>query len=151
MRLLDILLVDDDQDDCTLFDIAVERTGLNICLQTVTDGDQAIDYLEGRGVYADRLGHPVPDLVVLDGGTGLAGGFDFLEWRRATAAFSSLPVVIFSGYTHEGAMDMALAMGANTFIAKPHGFEKLKAVVRRIWALGMEWKGATEPAFALCG
>jgi len=59
IKLLDILLVDDDQNDCDLFGVAVETTGLNILLQTVPDGEQAIDYLDGRGAYADRLMHAV--------------------------------------------------------------------------------------------
>ena len=66
MKPLDALLVDDDSNDCALFGLAVERTGLNILLQTAPGGEQAIDYLEGRGAYADRSIHPLPDLVVLD-------------------------------------------------------------------------------------
>ena len=78
---LNILLVDDDYNDCALFGIAVQKTGLNIRLETVRDGEEAVDYLEGRGVYADRAMHPLPALVVLDLNMRLSGAFEFLDWR----------------------------------------------------------------------
>lgn len=133
---LHILLVDDD--DCALLGVAVNMTDHNICLRNVTDSEQAIDYLEGRGVYADRSTHPVPDLVVLDLNTRLTGDSDFLDWRRASASFASLPVVIFGDDSCKGAVETALAMGADTFVAKPLEFEGWDAAVRQIWDLGME-------------
>jgi CheY-like chemotaxis protein len=137
-KLLDILLVDDDPDDCALFGIAFDKTDLNIRLQIMTDGEQAIDYLAGRGIYADRLRHPIPDLVVLDLEMPLVGGLDFLGWRRTSASCSSVPVVVFSGFAYRGAIETALAMGASAFIAKPLELEGWEAVVRQIWDLGTE-------------
>jgi CheY-like chemotaxis protein len=130
--------VDDDHNDSALFGIAVDKTDLNMWLQTVPDGQQAIDYLKGRDVYANRSLHPLPDLIVLDLDMRLTGGLEFLDWRQASKAFLSVPVVIFSGFAYKGAIDTALAMGATTFIPKPFEFEGWKAVVRQIWDLGME-------------
>ena len=135
---LNILLVDDDHNDSALLGITIDKSDLNIWLQTVTDGGTAVDYLEGRGDYADRSLHPLPDLLVLDLDMRLTGGLEFLEWRRASALFSSLPVVIFSGFAYKGAIDTALAMGAKTFISKPLEFEGWQTVVRKIWDVGME-------------
>lgn len=133
---LHILLV--DYDDCALLGVAVNMTDLNISLRSVTDGEQAIDYLEGRGVYADRSTHPAPDLVVLDLDMRVTGGLGFLDWRRASASFASLPVVIFGDIAPNGAVETALVMGADTFVAKPLEFEGWDAAVRQIWDLGME-------------
>ncbi len=133
---LDILLVDDDHNDCALFGIAVDKTNLNIWLQSASDGLQAIDYLQGKGNYTDRSFHPIPDLVVLDLDMRLTGGLEFLAWRR-NSPYSSLPVVIFSGFAYKGAIDTALAMGASTYIPKPLEFEAWKAVIRQIWDFGV--------------
>ena len=137
---LQILLVDDD--DCSLLGVAVNMTEHNICLRNVTDGEQAIDYLEGRGVYADRSTHPVPDLVVLDLNMRVTGGLEFLDWRRASASFASLPVVIFGDADYRSAIEKAWAKGADAFIAKPLEFEGWDAAVRQIWDLGMERSAA---------
>jgi CheY-like chemotaxis protein len=147
MKLLDILLVDDDDNDCALFGIAADKADLNIHLQTVTSGEQAIDYLEGRCVYADRSLYRLPDLVVLDLDMRLTGGLDFLNWRRAST-LSSLPVVIFSEFAYQGTIETALAMGASTYIAKPLDFEGWEAVVQQILDWRME---RSEPMKAPCG
>jgi DNA-binding NtrC family response regulator len=85
--------------------------------------------------------------VVLDLDMRLTGGLDFLGWRETSRLFGSLPVVIFSGFAYQGAIETALAMGAKTFIAKPLEFEHLEAVVRRIWDLGMEQSEPMKPQF----
>jgi CheY-like chemotaxis protein len=140
---LAILLVDDD--DCALFGIAVNMTDLNIGLRTVTDAEQAIEYLEGRGVYSDRSLHPLPAVVVLDWDMRLAGGLEFLRWRRASVSFSSLPAVLFSAFADEDTIKAASAMGANTFIRKPLKFEDWETAVRQIWDLAMERSEPTKP------
>jgi CheY-like chemotaxis protein len=142
MKLLDILLVSDDRAACALFGAAVNETGINIWLQTVTDGEQAIDYLEGRGEYARRFIHPVPDLVVLDLDTRLAGGLLFLSWRRASPSCCSLPVVSLSAFVYKAASALALAMGSNTLITTPFELEGWKAVVQQIWNLAIERREA---------
>jgi len=143
-RPLNILLVDDDPNDSTLFRIAISKSALEISLQTVMDGADAADYLEGRYLYADRPLHPLPDLVVLDLGMRLTGGLEFLQWRRSSASFSSLPVVIYSGFAFKNAIDAALAMGASAFIEKPFEFDEWLPVVRQIWDFGMKCLQASQ-------
>ena len=141
---MSILLVDDDLNDSTFFKIAVHKSTLPISLQTVMDGGLAIDYLEGRCDYADRGLYPLPDVVVLDLAMQLTGGLEFLEWRRASASFSSLPVIIFSGFAYRGAIDAALAMGANGFIEKPFELEGWTPVIRQIWGFATECLESTQ-------
>jgi len=94
---LDLLLVDDNPIDLVFFGRAANRTLLDIRLQTLTAGQQAIDYLEAKGEYNERCRFPWPDLIVLDLKMPEVNGFDFLAWRKASALFSSIPVIIFSG------------------------------------------------------
>jgi CheY-like chemotaxis protein len=133
---LKILLVDDDESDPVLFEILSEHTGHRIRLETLSNDQQAIDYLEGRSGYADRAAHPLPDLVVLDLNMPLATGFDFLDWRKSSAAFASLPVVVFSGSTNKNDKDKAMALGACAYCPKPSDLEKWKTVIKEILDLG---------------
>ena len=144
-RRLNVLLIDEDHSDCALFGGAVNDSDLDIWLQTVTDGGRAIDYLQGRGDFAERSMHPLPDLVVLDLDMRLTGGLEFLEWRRGSGAFAQLPVVLFSGFAYKGAIDTALAMGATTFIQKPLQMAGWVAVIREIWDIA---KGHSHPVEA---
>ncbi|HVV71150.1 MAG TPA: response regulator, partial [Verrucomicrobiae bacterium] len=89
---------------------------------------------------------PLPDLVVLDLDMRLTGGLEFLDWRRASASFSSIPVVLFSAFAYKGAIETALAMGATAFIAKPLELEGWVRVVREISEFSDRHLQHAEPA-----
>ena len=135
---LDILLVDDDLTDLGLFRMGVDRTELNIRLQSLSAGQQAIDYLEAKGAYADRSVHPLPDVIVLDLKMPKVSGFDFLAWRKHSPLFSSIPVVVLSGSTDAAEAKIIIQLGANKHITKPGDVEGWKQVVREIWDFGTQ-------------
>jgi CheY-like chemotaxis protein len=61
-----VLLVEDNPDDVFLMRRVFKKAQINARLLVVTDGKQAISYLEGTGDYHDRQSHPLPELVLLD-------------------------------------------------------------------------------------
>jgi len=137
----DILLVDDDHADLALFGLAVDKSDLDIWVQNLTSGQQAIDYLEAKGAYTDRSLHPLPDVIVLDLAMPQVNGFDFLAWREASLAFSSIPVVVLSGSKDPDEAIRVAKLGANKHIIKPAHpayFEGWKRVVREIWDFGIQ-------------
>ena len=136
--LLDVLLVDDDRNDLALFGMAADKADVNIWLQTATGAEQAIEYLEGKGVYGDRTMHPMPDLLLLDLLMPGMDGFAFLAWRKGCAAFSKLPVVILSGLGDQVRIERALALGADGFLPKPADFDGWTALARQVWDLGIK-------------
>ena len=52
-----VLHVDDDPSDTLLMQQACRKAGVSFQLQSVSDGEAAIAYLSGVGVYADREHH----------------------------------------------------------------------------------------------
>ncbi len=140
--LVNVLLVDDDDTHLVLFGIAVRESKCDVRLSTAADGEQAINYLEGNGIYADRSRHPLPDVLVLDLIMPRVDGFAFLAWRKDSPAFSRVPVMIFSGLEDKGEIERALALGASHFLAKPHNFEGYKEVVRAVWEYGIKRSGS---------
>ncbi len=134
--LLDILRVDDNGDDLAFFHVAVELSRLNIYLHTARNGQQAIDYLEARGHYANRAQHPLPDVVVLDLVMPGMSGLAFLAWRSASRRFVSLPVVVFTGCASDQMVGRAYALGATKCLAKPLRIHDWRAVVEEIWQVG---------------
>ena len=135
---LNILLVDDDAADASLFARFVERSGLGICLRTLRSGKEAIDYLQAKGAYADRIIYPLPDVIVLDLRMPLVNGFDFLAWRKASGLFSAIPVVVFSGSSAPDEIRRVFDLGADRHIAKPKQFQSWREIVREIWNCGTE-------------
>lgn len=51
--MLNILLIEDTDDDAFLLERALSREGIVCSLRRVTDGAQAIAYLEGEGSVAN--------------------------------------------------------------------------------------------------
>ena len=75
---LTVLHIDDDPNDSELFQAAARRASVAFLVQHVTDGEQAMAYLTGRGIYRDRRLYPLPALVLLDLKMPRATGFDVL-------------------------------------------------------------------------
>ena len=136
-RRLDVLMVDDDHDDQAVFGIAAEKAKLGIWLHTASSAEQAIDYLEGTGIFADRASYPLPDVLVLDLKMPEMGGIGFLAWRNASRAFAMLPVMILSGLTDRREIERALALGVNEYLTKPPDLEGWKEVARAVWDFGI--------------
>src|SRR5262245_53521560 len=128
-----ILLVEDDKNDRLFFSVAIRRIGTRASFHSVEDGQQAIDFLEGKGQFADRKEYPLPDIIVLDLRMPNVNGFEFLAWR-STSHFSSLPVIVLEGGLDKEEQQRARAMGAIRTFSKPGDLESLVQIVKEIAA-----------------
>src|SRR5512145_859685 len=91
-----ILYVEDEENDALLMQLALGQAGLRNPLRVATDGVQAIDYLSGKGRFADREEHPLPGLVLLDLKLPRMIGFEVLAWIRQQPGYAELPVVVYT-------------------------------------------------------
>jgi len=126
-----ILLAEDDSNDVLLLERAFEKAGLNNNLRIVRDGDQAIQYLAGKGIYADRQKFPSPFLVLLDLKMPVADGFEVLQWLRNEPEFNRLLVVVLTSSNLQSDVDKAYELGANSYLVKPVGFEEMANLIQR--------------------
>src|SRR5687768_16993926 len=89
-----ILLAEDNENDALLMRHAFKKAGISNPLVRVRDGEEAIDYLAGHGVYADRRAYPFPALLLLDLKMPRRDGFEVLEWIKADPSLRRLPVTV---------------------------------------------------------
>ena len=129
-----VLLVDDGPNERILFEMAAKKAGTTFALRYVSDGREAVDYLEGVDGFRDRSRHPVPDLVVLDVNMPRMNGFEFLEWLRRHPVLQSLPVVMWTSSAQESDIRRAYSLLANSYLVKPLS---LTALVEMATALPM--------------
>jgi CheY-like chemotaxis protein len=113
-----ILVADDDDASHLILHRAFRKANSTRLLKTVSDGEQAIRYLDGSGVYADRAEYPLPTLLLLDLKMPRKGGFEVLKWVREHPGFKRLPVVIFTTSDEPRDINRSYDLGANSYLVK---------------------------------
>lgn len=129
-----VLLAEDDPDDVLLTEMAFEKARLANPLQVVRDGEEAIAYLKGEGIYANRERFALPILLLLDLKMPKVSGFEVLEWLRTKSCLAALPVAIMTSSAHDPDVTRAYELGADSYLAKPPDAEALLALVQRLHA-----------------
>jgi len=128
LNQLNILLADDDTDDCFFFKKALEELLLSTHLTIVHDGEQLLNYLSKNSEH-------LPDVLFLDLSMPRKNGFECLSEIKENKKLKDLPVVIFStsfpqdrNY-EENMIKMLLKIGARDYIRKSGDFAQLKQVI----------------------
>ena len=113
-----------------LFNLASKRMNLIEPVEVLEDGEQAIEHLSGKGKYADRLEHPLPDMIFLDIKMPKRNGFEVLEWLRNKSNLPHIPVVMCTASDYEMDVEKAYKMGANAYLVKPTNINALTENLR---------------------
>jgi CheY-like chemotaxis protein len=131
-----ILLVEDSRDDAFFLRRAFLKAGLSHPIVDVRNGQQAVNYLSGNALYADRSLYPLPKLVLVDLKMPLMDGFELLTWLRSRPELERLPVVVISSSALATDKEKAIKLGARDYFVKPNDPEELVQVVE---ALHTKW------------
>ncbi|MFH1159665.1 MAG: hypothetical protein V1733_01790 [bacterium] len=75
-RPANILLVEDERIDMELALAAFRPVRLGNTIRIATTGEEALDYIFGKGKYVDRKEFLLPDLILLDLNIPGINGFD---------------------------------------------------------------------------
>ena len=141
-RAAHILLVEDRRLDVELTLDAFREADLHNTVQVAWTGEQALDYLFGRGAFEDRDAHPLPDLVLLDLKLPGIDGHEVLRQIKATPVLKRVPVVVLTSSREERDLVLSYQLGVNSFVVKPVDFS---AFLQAIQDLGMFWGVLNEP------
>lgn len=133
-----ILLAEDDPNDVLLIQRAFRKAGLEHSLKVVPDGESAIEYLDGRGEYADRSRYPVPFLLLLDLKMPGTNGFEVLRWARSEPEMKRLLIVVLTSSNLQADVDRAYELGANSYLVKPVEFDGMVSLISRFEAYWTE-------------
>lgn len=131
-----ILLVEDNTDDEVLTLRALQRNNIANEVAVVRDGEEALDYLFGRGAYAERDTSVLPQLILLDLKLPKMHGIEVLKKIRSDERTRRVPVVVLTTSSTDRDMIDSYDLGANSYVRKPVDFEEF---VRAVGQLGVYW------------
>lgn len=136
-----ILLVEDNPRDLELTLAALAKCQLANEIVIARDGAEALDFLYGRGQFADReTEHPA--VVLLDLKLPKVDGLEVLQQVKGDASRRQIPVVMLTASREERDLLRSYELGVNAFVVKPVDFT---AFFEAIQDLGMFWAILNEP------
>ncbi len=119
---LNLLLADDDRDDCFFFKEALEELPISAKLTTVNDGMQLMQQLSAKETL-------LPDALFLDLNMPRKSGFDCLSEIKRNNKLMHIPVIIYSTSPNVEVVDLLYQKVALYYIRKPGEFNLLKKVI----------------------
>jgi len=137
-----ILIADDDENDRTLLQLAIQRSNIPVNTSEVYDGEEVINYLRGEGQYSDRVQYPFPDLVIIDLKMPRMNGLEVLDWIRKNPTCHFLPAIMLSGSGLEADILEAHRRGVKAYFIKPNAPDELQNLVRLV---AEHWATAEQP------
>jgi two-component system, response regulator len=127
-----ILLVEDNPDDVALTQMAFRKCRIPNKLVVASDGEEALDFLFGRGKFADRDLSQEPALILLDLKLPYISGFEVLQQIRADKRTHSIPAVILTSSVEETDREKSYRLGANNFFIKAVDFHEFLGLVQQL-------------------
>ena len=122
MQSCALLHVEDEDSSACLFRTALDYAGIAISVYRVSDGEQALAFLNRCGIYkmARR-----PELIVLDLNMPRVDGWTVLSNLQDSDDLQTIPVVVLSTSWQPEDQMRAFSLGARRYVVKPHDFKSL--------------------------
>lgn len=128
-KILEILLVEDNQGDIDLaleaFELAKYKCNINTCM----DGDEAIEYLYKQGKFINTK---QPDLVLLDINLPKKNGHEVLEIIKQDDKLRMLPVIMLTTSDAVEDIEKSYSNYTNAYICKPDSIDGLLNVINAL-------------------
>lgn len=139
---LDILLVEDNPLEIELTIGPLRELDPGSRIEVARDGEEALDFLFGRGVFRHRTGSPPPRLILLDLKLPRVDGLEVLRALRANTRTSLAPVVVLTSADEPRELAQSYQLGANSCVQKPVRPDELRSTLQ---AIGRYWLGLNQP------
>ncbi len=138
-RKIKVLLVEDSIADATLIREILMDENIDVELNIVRDGFEAMDFLQFKKQYSEVAR---PDLVILDLNMPKKDGRELLFEMKALPSLTSIPVVILTTSQAEEDIQKAYDLHASCYLIKPIDltrFSQLVKYIENFWFLSVQY------------
>lgn len=133
---IEILLVEDNIHDAELTIRSLNKVKLANNLVHLKDGEEALDFIFGKGQFEGRDTQKRPKVILLDIKMPKVDGIEVLRQLKSDEQTKSIPVVIMTSSREEQDVITSYELGVNSYVVKPVDFESF---AQAISDLGMYW------------
>ena len=128
----DILLVEDDPLEVEITLRPLRELDPDSRVEVARDGEEALDFLLGRGGFRHRLQAPLPRLVLLDLELPKLDGIEVLRGVRSNARTCTVPMVVLTSSTDPRRLAQCYQLGANSCVQKPVRYEEFRSAIQMV-------------------
>jgi two-component system response regulator len=129
---VEILLVEDNADDAELALRALQKNLQVQKVHLVRDGEEALNFLFGRGAYRERACKPLPQLILLDLKLPKIDGLAVLRTLKQDPRTRWVPVIILTSSSEGADIIASYDMGVNSYVQKPVDFDQFHETLRTL-------------------
>lgn len=137
-----ILLVEDNPLEVELTLRPLRDLDPGSCVAVARDGEEAIDFLLGRGEFRQRQTAPLPQLVLLDLQLPRVDGLGVLRAVRGNARTCMVPVVVLTSSNDPRQLAQCYQLGANSCVLRPVRYEEFRDTIQSV---ARYWLGFNQP------
>ena len=141
-HVIEVLIVEDNPQDLELTMRALRKANLSNRIQVARDGKEALDFIFGEGPFTGRKIDNGPKVVLLDLKLPKVDGLEVLKKVKSDPRTKTIPVVVLTSSKEQTDVVESYALGVNSYIVKPVGFEGFAAAVGD---LGLYWLLLNQP------
>jgi two-component system response regulator len=141
----DILLIEDNPLEVELTVRPLRELDPDSRIEVARDGEEALDFLFGRGSFRHRSSAPLPRLVLLDLKLPKVDGFEVLRALRANSRTSMIPVVVLTSSDDPRELAQCYQLGANSCVLRPVRYEEFSEAIQSVARYWLSFNQAPPP------
>jgi CheY-like chemotaxis protein len=126
-----IVLVEDDDGHATLVERNLKRAGLANGIQRLKDGQEAIDFVLGKGAYSG-VSTPHSMLILLDIKMPRVDGVEVLRQLKSNPQTARVPVIMLTTTDDPREIDRCYELGCSVYISKPVDYQAFVEAINRL-------------------
>jgi CheY-like chemotaxis protein len=126
-----IVLVEDDDGHANLVERNLQRAGLANGIHRLKDGQEALDYVQGKGAHAGRPG-PHPMLLLLDIKMPRVDGVEVLRQLKSDPQTALIPIIMLTTTDDPREIQRCYELGCSVYISKPVDYQAFVEAINRL-------------------
>jgi CheY-like chemotaxis protein len=126
-----ILMAEDDDGHANLVQRNLQRSGVVNRIYRVTDGQEALEFIECTGAHSNRKTNG-PLLLLLDINMPRIDGVEVLRRLKASEKHCNIPVIMLTTTDDPREVQRCYELGCSVYITKPVSYEEFVEAVTRL-------------------